>query len=124
MCDAAVMALCNLILFFAFPGRTYYTTPALLMPKFYANTILVVLNSRFQILGGRSTLDSSSMLNMNSIPTYLVRDSDNGGNSGNSRTLQSSVVIKREVFTDHGVDDRSIELKGLNVRLSEGQDFY
>jgi hypothetical protein len=48
----AAVALTNLALFFAFPGRTYFTAGALL-PKLYANTIFAVLNSRFQILGGR-----------------------------------------------------------------------
>ncbi|PBK79061.1 hypothetical protein ARMGADRAFT_854477, partial [Armillaria gallica] len=49
----AVFALLNLILFFAFPHQTFYTAPALLMPKLYANSIYVVLNSRIRILGGR-----------------------------------------------------------------------
>ncbi|KAJ7208627.1 hypothetical protein GGX14DRAFT_633504, partial [Mycena pura] len=56
----AVVAIVNLILFFAFPGKTYYTAAALITPKLYANTMLAVLNARFQILGGRATYISSS----------------------------------------------------------------
>ncbi|KAK0454286.1 hypothetical protein EV421DRAFT_1940917 [Armillaria borealis] len=48
----AVVALLNLILFFAFPHQTFYGTPAIIMPKLYANTVYMVLNSRIQIVGG------------------------------------------------------------------------
>ncbi|KAJ7511533.1 hypothetical protein B0H11DRAFT_1694177, partial [Mycena galericulata] len=51
----AFVALITLILFVALPGTVYFTTPAIVMAVLYANTLLAVLNSRFQILGGRST---------------------------------------------------------------------
>ncbi|KAJ7776725.1 hypothetical protein B0H14DRAFT_3587673 [Mycena olivaceomarginata] len=35
----AAVALTNLALFFAFPGRTYFFTAGVLLPKLYANTI-------------------------------------------------------------------------------------
>lgn len=56
----------NLILFFAFPGTGYYGAPALIMPKLYANAVLMVLNARIMILGGRTTYISSSDLHPNS----------------------------------------------------------
>ncbi|KAF8142933.1 hypothetical protein K438DRAFT_1634528, partial [Mycena galopus ATCC 62051] len=98
----AVVALSNLILFFAFPGKTYYTTPALIMPKLYANTILAVLNSRFQILGGRATyMSSSDTANILTTPTYLrPRDTPISGNSSNianSKTIPL-VSMDKEVF--------------------------
>ncbi|KAK0241077.1 hypothetical protein EDD85DRAFT_733852, partial [Armillaria nabsnona] len=49
----AAVALLNLILFVALPGQSFYTVPALLMPKLYANVIYVVPNSRIRIMGGR-----------------------------------------------------------------------
>ncbi|KAK0494013.1 hypothetical protein EDD18DRAFT_1402957, partial [Armillaria luteobubalina] len=45
----AVVALLCLILFFAFPHKTFYGATSVVIPKLYANTILVVLNSRIQI---------------------------------------------------------------------------
>ncbi|KAK0486436.1 hypothetical protein IW261DRAFT_1559835 [Armillaria novae-zelandiae] len=54
----AAVALLNLILFFALPGQSFYTAPALLMPKLYANAIYMVLNSRIRIVGGRDTYTS------------------------------------------------------------------
>ncbi|KAK0454314.1 hypothetical protein EV421DRAFT_2046804, partial [Armillaria borealis] len=56
----AVVALLNLILFFALPDQSFYTAPALLMPKLYANTVYMVLNSRIRIMGGRDTYTSST----------------------------------------------------------------
>ncbi|PBK86542.1 hypothetical protein ARMGADRAFT_530386 [Armillaria gallica] len=67
----AVVALLNLILFFAFPHQTFYTTPALIMPKLYANTIYMVLNSRIRIMGGRDTYTSSTDM---SFTATMIRD--------------------------------------------------
>ncbi|KAF7330668.1 hypothetical protein MSAN_02452100 [Mycena sanguinolenta] len=49
----ALMALVHLTLFFVFPGKPYFFTAAAVQSKLYANTILAVLNSRLQIVGGR-----------------------------------------------------------------------
>ncbi|PBK84751.1 hypothetical protein ARMGADRAFT_893202, partial [Armillaria gallica] len=49
----AVVALLSFALFIAFPHQYFYATPVLLMPKLYANCVYMVLNSRFQIIGGR-----------------------------------------------------------------------
>ncbi|KAF7355675.1 hypothetical protein MSAN_01485300 [Mycena sanguinolenta] len=57
----ATVALLDLALFFIFPGKTYYSTPAAIMPKIYANTMLAVLNSRFHILGGRTAPVASAI---------------------------------------------------------------
>ncbi|KAJ6566767.1 hypothetical protein B0H19DRAFT_859882, partial [Mycena capillaripes] len=45
----AWMALAHLIFFFAVPRKPYFFTAAAVQSKLYANTILAVLNSRFQI---------------------------------------------------------------------------
>ncbi|PBK67137.1 hypothetical protein ARMSODRAFT_320239 [Armillaria solidipes] len=65
----AVVALLCLILFVAFPHQTFYSTPALLAPKLYANTVYMVLNSRFQIIGGRDTYKSPT-----DITTTMIRN--------------------------------------------------
>ncbi|KAJ6528754.1 hypothetical protein DFH09DRAFT_1412688, partial [Mycena vulgaris] len=49
----ALVVLAGLTLFLAFPDRDYYATAAAVTPKLYANSLLVVLNSRIQMLGGR-----------------------------------------------------------------------
>ncbi|KAK0226566.1 hypothetical protein IW262DRAFT_1294738 [Armillaria fumosa] len=76
----AAVALLNLILFFAMPGQSFYTTPALLMPKLYANAIYMVLNSRIRIVGGRDTYTSSTDM---IIPTgnTMLRDARTGVSS-------------------------------------------
>ncbi|KAG7449936.1 uncharacterized protein BT62DRAFT_928706 [Guyanagaster necrorhizus] len=62
----AVVALVNLILFFAFPHQAFYGTPALIMPKLYANTVYMMLNSRIRIMGGRDTYTSSTDMSITS----------------------------------------------------------
>ncbi|KAK0481291.1 hypothetical protein IW261DRAFT_1363026, partial [Armillaria novae-zelandiae] len=54
----AAAALVNLVLFFAFPHQALDGTTAFIIPKLYANTIYMVLNSRFRIMGGRDTYTS------------------------------------------------------------------
>ncbi|KAJ7302024.1 hypothetical protein DFH08DRAFT_945856 [Mycena albidolilacea] len=49
----ASITLVTLALFYAFPDKSYYSPSAMIIPALYTNTILAVLNSRFQILGGR-----------------------------------------------------------------------
>ncbi|KAJ6517362.1 hypothetical protein C8R47DRAFT_1000343 [Mycena vitilis] len=60
----ALFAIISLILWFGFPGEAYYTCPTSLMAKLYSNTMMVVLNARIKINGGRgvymSTMDGTS----------------------------------------------------------------
>ncbi|SJK98184.1 uncharacterized protein ARMOST_01445 [Armillaria ostoyae] len=98
----AVVALLNLILFFALPDQSFYTAPALLMPKLYANTVYMVLNSRIRIMGGRDTYTSSTDM---SITTTMIRDITSQSTEGTQPTNgvqgQASVVaITKEAFSD------------------------
>ncbi|KAK0434155.1 uncharacterized protein EV420DRAFT_1754600 [Desarmillaria tabescens] len=97
----AVVALLNLILFFAFPHQTFYGTPALIMPKLYANTVYMVLNSRIRILGGRDTYTSSMDM---SITTTMIRDTNSQSTQGtrrmDGRQGAPVVAITKEVFND------------------------
>jgi len=103
----AVVAIVNLILFFAFPGKTYYTAAALITPKLYANTMLAVLNARFQILGGRATYISSSDT-ANILSTIALRPGEIpiSGDSDNLDVARSKtiplVAINKEVFIRYG----------------------
>ncbi|KAK0474444.1 hypothetical protein IW261DRAFT_1498991 [Armillaria novae-zelandiae] len=67
----AVIVVINLILFFAFPHQTFYGATSILIPKLYANAILMVLNSRIRIVGGRDTYTSSADM---SITTTMMRE--------------------------------------------------
>jgi hypothetical protein len=105
---SALAAVINLTLFFAFPGHTYYTVPAALMPKLYANSILIILNARFQILGGRATYTSS--MDIMSTPTYLR----NTETIGSAATRSHLVAINREAISDAEVQN-DVEMKGVAV---------
>jgi hypothetical protein len=106
------VAATNLTLFFTLPGATYYTTPAALIPKLYANSMLMVLNARFQILGGRATYMSS--VDFNSTPSY-IRDSGTDGAVANERARSSHLVtINREVFSDGDLHEH-VEMKDIRV---------
>ncbi|KAK0454320.1 hypothetical protein EV421DRAFT_1896246 [Armillaria borealis] len=98
----AVVALLSLILFFVFPGQTFYSTPVFIMPKLYANTVYMVLNSRIRILGGRDTYMSSTDMII-TVGSTMIQDTSSFSPQGSSRTDgrqgQASVVaIHKEVL--------------------------
>ncbi len=107
----AVIALLSLILFFVFPGQTFYSTPVFIMPKLYANTVYMVLNSRIRIMGGRDTYTSSTDMGYT---TGMIRDlaskSREGAQSTDGMQGQTSVVaITKEVLSgDHGMSRMSV----------------
>ncbi|KAJ7722187.1 hypothetical protein B0H16DRAFT_1600884 [Mycena metata] len=99
-CLTALVALTTLILFFARPNSTYFLTPAFVLPILYANTILAVLNSRFQIVDGRGYI---STMNMMSTPSFFAH---NQVNVALPSSVQSPIIsIERETFTARELDD-------------------
>ncbi len=74
-----------------------------IVPKLYANTVYMVLNSRFQIIGGRDTYMSST--DHMSVPTTMIRDttsqSAEGTRPADGRQGQVPVVVlSSEEFTN------------------------
>ncbi|KAK0236406.1 hypothetical protein EDD85DRAFT_640199 [Armillaria nabsnona] len=98
----AVAALLNFVLFIALPYQTSYATPGLLVPKLYANTVYVVLNSRFQIIGGRDTYMSSDDM---SLSTTMIRDisqsTEDTRPADGTRGRAPAAVISNVVFNDN-----------------------
>ena len=67
------------------------------MPKLYANTVYMVPNSRFRIIGGRDTYMSSNDM---SITTTMIRDVTS--QSGDGMQGQAPVVtISNKIFHDN-----------------------
>ncbi|KAK0498677.1 hypothetical protein EDD18DRAFT_1460743 [Armillaria luteobubalina] len=97
----AIVTLLTFILFIGFPGHTYHSAPALLVPKLYANAIYMVLNSRFQIIGGRDTYVSSNDMSITTTKRDSFPQPVKGTQPANSMQGQVSVVtIPNEVFND------------------------
>ncbi|KAJ7687044.1 hypothetical protein B0H17DRAFT_1136549 [Mycena rosella] len=116
----ALVALTTLILLLAFPTKGYWIAPIALIPELYANSVLVVLNSRFQIVGGRSTYTSAIDLDVFSIGTAATTPAffrRTGAATVNENSERPHVVtITREVFSDgvsHG--DGHMEMKSMGA---------
>ncbi|KAK0432491.1 hypothetical protein EV421DRAFT_1498450 [Armillaria borealis] len=111
----ATVALLSFILFAAFPHQTFFTTPALLIPKLYANTVIMVLNSRMRIIGGRDTYTSSTDMSM---PTSIVRDTSSQStqleDTRRSDGEVSTIAIPKEVFNN------DCEMGQMNDKAQEG----
>ncbi len=85
------------------PHQTSNIAPGLLVPKLYANSVYMVLNSRFQIIGGRDTYKSSTDM---SITTTMIRDiisqsAEETRPTDGTPGQVPVIVISREVFNDN-----------------------
>ncbi|KAK0484827.1 hypothetical protein IW261DRAFT_860055 [Armillaria novae-zelandiae] len=99
----AVVALLNFILLIAFPHQTPYVIPGLLLPKLYANSVYMVLNSRFKIIGGRDTYESS--MDTMSVTTTMMRDiisqsTDDTQPADRTQGQVPAVILSSDVFPD------------------------
>jgi hypothetical protein len=66
--SAAFIALVNLVLYLTFPDRLYFTPIGGILSKMYANTMLMVLNSRIEKFGrGSYTISSSAQFHPGSV---------------------------------------------------------
>ncbi|PBK84782.1 hypothetical protein ARMGADRAFT_1169981 [Armillaria gallica] len=99
----AIAALLNVVLFIMIPHQTSNIAPGLLVSKLYANSVYMVLNSRFQIIGGRDTYRSSADM---SITTTMIRyiisqSAEETRPADGTQGQVPMVVISREVFNDN-----------------------
>ncbi|KAJ7511210.1 hypothetical protein B0H11DRAFT_1954377, partial [Mycena galericulata] len=103
---SAAVALTSLTLFFASSSTSYYAAPGAVMPTVYANSMLVVLNSRIKIAGGRGTGPSDDVI----ISEPRFRHT--------TQVNEPAVVsIRRELSTDSGLDDQ-VEMKVVGTSHS------
>ncbi|KAF8171175.1 hypothetical protein K438DRAFT_1940768 [Mycena galopus ATCC 62051] len=110
----ALISLATLILFFVFPDKVYYTVPDNIMPMMYANTMFAVLNSRFNIEGGRST--ETSPMDLITIPTL-----QNGVMSGATAHSGPVVSIDRDVFSHRDPSFHGpVEMKVIHEASGKG----
>ncbi len=96
-----------------FPGQTFYSTPVFIIPKLYANTVYMVLNSRIRILGGRDTYMSSTDIII-ATGSIMIQDTSSFSPQGSSGTdgrqgRASVVAISKEVL------DGDYEMRQMNV---------
>ncbi|KAJ7908196.1 hypothetical protein B0H13DRAFT_2331599 [Mycena leptocephala] len=72
----ALITLVTLTLFYVFPDNVYYQPSATIISTLYANTMLAVLNSRFQILGGRGAGTPTADMMMSTPSSLRVKEPD------------------------------------------------
>ncbi len=73
------------------------------MPKLYANTVYMVLNSRFQIIGGRDTYQSPTDMSITTTMIRYITSPLGEGTRPVDGTVQGRapvVAISNEAFND------------------------
>ncbi|KAJ7647984.1 hypothetical protein FB45DRAFT_1052378 [Roridomyces roridus] len=107
----ALVATTTLVLFIAFPQTVYYSVGAGILPTLYANTVLLILNSRIKIVGGRGTNNPDEMLSLSS-PTlsYAARPNPN--------TEQAAIVT----IPHHGLSETDLHDVEMKVMSGHAND--
>ncbi|KAJ7799912.1 hypothetical protein B0H14DRAFT_3885839 [Mycena olivaceomarginata] len=98
----AVVALVAVTLWLVFPHDIYYLSAGTILPKFYGYSVLVVLNSRIEIVGSRGThpATTSQIIAAVSLPPF-PRDT----RATIDRENPSGVTITREVSSNAESDN-------------------
>jgi len=65
-CLTALSSSIDLILYFSFPHNAYHACVALILTKLYSNSLLVIFNSRIQIVGSRNWMPDNHYLSYSS----------------------------------------------------------
>ncbi|KAK0194315.1 hypothetical protein F5146DRAFT_1135078 [Armillaria mellea] len=78
----AAVALLSFIVYIVAPHQTFYITPGLLLPKLYANTVYMVLNSRIRVIGGRDTDMNSTDMGITATVLKNFASQSTGGTAG------------------------------------------
>ncbi|KAK0196027.1 hypothetical protein F5146DRAFT_1175969 [Armillaria mellea] len=101
----AVTASFDLIFFFVSPHQAAFLTPAIILPKLYANTVYMVLNSRIRIMGGRDNYTDMEL------PTTLMMDTRHPVQDTQQtdvvRRQATVVTITKEVFSSDDETSRT-----------------
>ncbi|KAK0474437.1 hypothetical protein IW261DRAFT_1568816 [Armillaria novae-zelandiae] len=113
-------ALCDIIIAICMTYYTFYGAPSLIIPQLYANAILMMLNSRIQIVGGRDTYTSSADM---SITTTMAREIASQSTEGTQPAdrIQGQVpvvVITQDVFSDRVGQTNEKLHRGSSISLS------
>ncbi|KAJ7029435.1 hypothetical protein C8F04DRAFT_40181 [Mycena alexandri] len=104
----AAVAVVNLTLFVSFPGKPYFITCSAVLPTLYANTILVILNARMQIVGGRGYVSGTQVLS----PSFL-QTGPAGTATLNFAHLSVGTTTRERVEGVEGREARgAVEMKG------------
>ncbi|KAJ8077524.1 hypothetical protein PM082_001955 [Marasmius tenuissimus] len=62
----SLVAVLSIIMLYAFPGTTYFTTSTLLLPTLYANSFAMTLNSRLTFSHSQQVEEDPSLTNLRS----------------------------------------------------------
>ncbi|KAJ7698279.1 hypothetical protein B0H17DRAFT_1006783 [Mycena rosella] len=114
----AAVAVVQLVIFLAFPKNNFFETPSWTLGKLYSNNLLVLLNARAVVLGGRNYLASTE-------PGY-VNEINLNSRSGISParmndTLESSIHFHNGVVSDIRIskDGRRVSMEGTQEAHGE-----
>ncbi len=87
-------------------------TFGVLVPKLYANTVYMVLNSRFQIIGGRDTYMSSTDM---SVQTMMISDITSHSAEDKRPADGGQGRLPLVIMASEEFNDTSYEMGQMNV---------
>jgi hypothetical protein len=103
-----------LILFLACKGKSYYTVPSIVLAKFYSNSLMVLFNTRIQIIGARDARENLPLTMGISLSSMHIR-SDSTRHSTVLRL--DNIHVQEEVWveTDEGTTNEELEASIIQI---------
>jgi hypothetical protein len=84
-------------IFFLIPGKVFYTlTPTLVLARLYSNSMMVMLNSRTNFVGGRSDLGTTVFMSTSSRFNPESTVDFRGNNRAGGVSVQKEVNLRRD----------------------------
>ncbi|KAF9462342.1 hypothetical protein BDZ94DRAFT_737716 [Collybia nuda] len=97
----------SFILYILFKHSTYFVVSYMMISKLYSNTLLLILNNRLTITGGRSDVDQNHgivMWNTNSAPNLYIQSRSNRGLADPPSPTNDTLVL-REIWRSNTNSD-------------------
>lgn len=90
----------DLIVFMVLPGTSYHAAIALILAKLYSNSMLVILNSRLEIVGGRDNGTAHISIDVHSrgAPKFAPRRPARPEDTFGLTSLGAGVHVQKETW--------------------------
>jgi hypothetical protein len=119
----AAVAIIDCILFIGVQKYPFHTLPSRCLAKVYANTLMVILNSRIRITGSRdeSKLNLSVINNGSSdlrFASMLSKQNNTTSEDTASSSRSDGGIASRIQYSRHTVGERMVPLEEMGVSLA------
>ncbi|KAH8102927.1 hypothetical protein BXZ70DRAFT_1057387 [Cristinia sonorae] len=115
----STFAIIDLSLFLRFQQNNFHLLPAITLCKLYSNSLLVVFNSRLNIVGGRNTPDQDHSVSNMTLSTGTFHNPTVSKIGTRSRPNNTGITVEVSQIQDVDIQLRSMNDTGFDLDLKK-----